>query len=286
MRKLFFFAVYVMASTVLLSSCGLKECYIDGSDVTFVYKEKEGKKLYGVKYGQEISIPPIYENIGLGINRYTVFFSHSPSWETFYLFEQNGTEILSGKRHDSEGFQPLAISTYEEVKERERRYFGKIFCRGDYHLFNMASGKVCALFAYQSHYFPFGPYDKFFPGSTGFAYKQNGKWGATAFQTIEKQRLYTSISKQEIFPAEYDEVIEVVRSAGEHIWFARKGTNWSAAQIDQEGTVQKAAIDKKLLAKVLKTPLRKEAKGLKEGMGYKVLSNQRVGTVEASVFFI
>ncbi len=285
MKKLFFFAVYVIASTVLLSSCGLKECYIDGSDVTFVYKEKKGEKLYGVKYGQEISIPPLYENIGLGINKYTVFFSHSHSWDTFYLFEQNGTELLSGKRHDSKGFQPLAISTYEEVEDWERRYFGYIFCLGDYYLFNMESGKVCALFAYQSHYYSFGPYDKFFPGSTGFAYKQNGKWGATAFQTVEKQRLYTSIPKQEIFPAEYDEVIEVVRTKENSVWFARKGTNWSAAQIDKEGTVQKISVNKQLLNKVLRMPKREKAKGKKAGFSYD-LAEQRVGTVEASIVFM
>ena len=284
MKKIFVLLGLVLGC--LLISCSPKECFVEGSDVTFVYKNTKQGKRYGVKYGNVISIPPIYPFLGKGINSYTMFFSYSENWDTFYFFEQNGSEILTEKDHNLVGFKPLPIKSFEEMNQGADRYFGNIFYPGDYYLFTLADGNIYALFVYRSHYFPFGSYQKFFPGNTGFSYKRNNKWGAMAAQMEVRQELRETISEQEIFSAEYEEIIEVVKSRTNCVWFARSGDKWISRMIGEDGIVRSVAVDVKLLQRVRNMRIQDKARGRKDGMWMVLIPGQRIGTKEASVVFL
>lgn len=296
MKKSFFVLLVVFVSAYFFASCGLelKECFFENSDITFVFKETSEGKRYGVKYGQKVSIPPIYSEVGQGINRYTAFFSNSANWDVFYFFAQDGTEILTGEKHSQKGFAPLPIKTYEAISDREDRYYGNIFCRGDYYRFNLSDNRVCALFAINSRYYPFGPYKEFVPGCSGYMFKDSsGKWGMCAFQNREAYgRLRNNINKTPLAEnRHFDKVIEVVKSADQYVWLACNDKQWLAIKIniggeDEPNVIEEILVDKKLLSRVLNMKVLDKAKGYKRGLSYVINRNQRVGTKEASVVFL
>ena len=275
---------------LLFTHCtNLQEGHLDDTNIRLIWKTTKKGNRYGAKYGNVISIPPIFPYYAKGIDDNSIyFFPENPN--ICYLFEKNGTEILSGKESGSKelGFEPIPIMVKEkghQILDPAERYFGNIFYPGKYYLFALADGNVHALFAYQSHYFPFGSYQKFFPGNTGFSYKRANKWGATAAQMESRQTLKETISEQEIFPAEYDEIIEVVKSRTSCVWFARKGNNWVSRAIGEDGIVRPAAVDTKLLNRVRNMRIQNKAKGRRDGMWTVLIPGQRIGTKEASVVF-
>lgn len=300
MRKLFFFTVYAIAFATVLSSCNTPQ-YVgrcDGAEV--ISKSSKEGKVYGLRWKEEVVLPPSFLFFGEGIGSGTVYFSNDK--KVCYLFDNTGVEVLSGRRSIKKklDFEPVPIVVKggpfpHQVLGRSAQYYGNMFNFGKYYLFEIADGTWYALFS-NAMFQIYGPFKQFFPGCSGYMYQdvKTGKWGAVATQRVRSgdQGLYLiTIDEQDLFEPQYDEVIEVVRSAGEHVWFAKKGDVWSSISIsvgeDANTTaVKDVAVDQRLLNKVLKMRLRTEAQGRQDGLSTKLVPNQRVGTTEASVAFL
>ena len=285
-----FLVLLAVAFATLLVSCNRVK------DVGFYYAVElvsittGQEEKFGIKFDGEIVLYPQFPYYGQGISDGSIYFSNDK--KVCYLFDLWGEEILTKRKSNAKelDFDPVPIVVKDEdyahqILDPAERYFGNIFYPGKYYLFSLADGNVYALFAYGSRYFPFGSYQKFFPGNTGFSYKRANKWGATAAQMESRQTLKETISEQEIFPAEYDEIIEVVKSRTSCVWFARKGNNWVSRAIGEDGIVRPAAVDTKLLNRVRNMRIQNKAKGRRDGMWTVLIPGQRIGTKEASVVF-
>ena len=300
MKKLFFLTVYVMVCGLFFSSCGSYQDVGQCGGANIIAKQTKGGKVYGLRWQQEVALPPSFLFFGEGIGSGTVFFSNDK--KVCYLFENTGAEVLSGRKSIKKklDFEPVPIIVKSgpfphQVLGSAAQYYGNMFNFGKYYRFEIADGTWYALFS-NAMFQIYGPFKQFFPGCSGYMYQdvKTGKWGAVATQRVRSgnQGLYRiTIDEQDLFEPQYDEVIEVVRSAGEHVWFAKKGDVWSSISIsvgeDANTTaIKDVAVDQHLLNKVLKMRLRTEAQGRRDGLSTKLVPNQRVGTVEASVAFL
>ena len=286
-----FFVLFAVAMATMLVSCNRVENAGSCGAVDLVSKTTKQGKRFGIRFGKETVLYPQFAYFGQGVSDGTIYFSNDR--KVCYLFNLWGEEVLTKRKSNGKelGFTPVPIVVKEEefahqIIDPAKRYFGDIFYPGDYFLFELADGNVYALFVYHARYFSFGAYQKFVPGNTGFAYKQNNKWGAKAAQMIAEQTLIETISEQEIFPAEYDEIIEVVKSRTSCVWFARKGNNWVSCMIGEDCIVRSVAVDTKLLNRVRNMRIQDKAKGRRDGISTVLIPGQRIGTQEASVVFL
>lgn len=280
-------------------------------DVELASKQTKDGIVYGTFY-RGIGVPPTFHHFGAGITSGTIYFSNDK--KVAYLFESDGTEVLTGRKCNPKklDFEPVPILTRPDghkVKDRADYYYGNIFCRGDYYLLPIADGTVYAAFTRSILYDVFGPYKKFFPGCSGYMYQdiKTGKWGAVGYQVmnLNRDRYLTSLSKQDLFAAEYDEIIEVVKRPTKsytfvsnqadkyvkHVWFARKGDKWSSYKVNisiEDSEVSPITVDQQLLNRVRSMKIRTKAQGRESQIwvSTELVPNQRIGTKEASVVFL
>ena len=295
MKKLFF-AIYAIAFALVQTSCNSYQEVGSCDGANIIAKSTKAGKVYGIKWKQEAALPPSFLFYGEGIGSGTVYFSNDK--KVCYLFDNTGVEVLSGRRSAGKklNFEPIPIVVKNEpfahrVLGDAAQYYGNMFNFGKYYLFEIADGTWYALFS-NAMFQIYGPFKKFFPGCSGYMYQdvKTGKWGAVATQRskLGNQGLYRiTIDEQDLFEPQYDEVIEVIRSAGEHVWFARKGSAWSAISISvgeaaNTTEIKDVSVDQRLLNKVLKMPIRKEA----SGRGNKLTPGQKIGNNKSSVAFL
>ena len=281
-----FFKLLVVAVATILVSCNQVEFAGDCGKVTLVSKTTKQGKLYGIKSpDKKIAIYPQFSYFEPGFDDYTIYFSNDR--KEWYLFDWWGREILTdrtsrgvdGKKEL--GFTPVPINK-KESGERST-YFGNLFRDGEYFLFKLTGGGVYALFD-KSYQYIYGPYEDFFAGSSGFSYKQNNKWGAR-----------TELNKeQEIFPAEYEEIIEAVTRTSDgwfgykvtYVWFARKGKEWTSCQIGKDGIVKPVSVNVRLLNRVRNMQIQDGFRARKDIVSTELIPGQRAGTKETSVAFL
>lgn len=303
MKKLFF-AVYVMALVVALPSCKTSPKVDDVGNVvkhSAIYvvsqQQENGTTLYGAKYQGRIAIPPVFDRFEAAMQLDMVY---AYKGNKCALFNIDGTEVLSGRicGEDELGFEPAWIDLSQEPRqnlEGSGTYCGQIFCCGEYYKFAMENGGKGILFLPMSNILPLGIYEDFLPGYFGCMYKDGGGWGAMFMRIREKtyDRLDIIIEPTDMAGGErFDEIIEVVRTKENSVWFARKGNVWRSFDVELEygklKHIKEVPANQKLLTKVLKMPVRKKARTLSY---FDLASNQRVGIKDGNggasvVFFI
>ena len=177
MKRLFYLAVYATVCVLFFSSCEapIKDAgHIRNSAILLVSQEKEpGKVLYGAKYQDKISIPPVFDRFEAAMQLDMVY---AYKGNKCALFNIDGTEVLSGRRCSSKElwFEPLWIDPSKKSRQSDnsaQTYCGKIFCIGEYYKFSLLDGRVSALFLPMSNPVVQGPYDEFLPGCSGFMFK-------------------------------------------------------------------------------------------------------------------
>ncbi len=296
MKKLLCFA----ALAAMLVSCddGIRDAgHIRYSVVSLVSKDTKEGTMYGLKSGERISLPPQFARIEYGADEYSVY-AYPDNSNVCCLFSSEGVEVLTGRQSGSKeiGFAPLMIVVDKEaitwLNDAEYSYFGNIFNCGTYHRYKTVDGRVCALFIEMQTYFPYGPYNDFVPGCSGYMFKDaSGKWGAHAVRVRAKTvtTLHKIIPDADIADnRRFDEVIEVVLKEDNHfMWFLRDGQNWSAVEIKGKSygdfVITDVPVDRKLLNRVSKMPIDDVARGKTE---FDILRPQRVGVEGASVVFL
>lgn len=305
MKRLFFLTVYVMVCVLFFSSCKVFAPKVE--DVGNVVKhsaiyvvsqtQEDGSTLYGAKYQGHISIPPVFDRFEAAMQLDMVY---AYKGDKCALFNIDGTEVLSGRicGEDELGFEPAWIDQTQEPRqnlEGAGTYCGQIFCCGEYYKFAMENGGKGVLFLPMSNILPLGIHDDFLAGYFGCMFKDNGGWGAMFLRIREKtyNRLDIIIEPTDMAGGErFDEIIEVVRTKENSVWFARKGNVWRSFDVELEygklKHIKEVPANQKLLTKVLKMPVRKKARTLSY---FDLASNQRVGIKDGNggasvVFFI
>ena len=303
MKKLFF-AVYVMALVVALPSCKTSPKVDDVGNVvkhSAIYvvsqQQENGTTLYGAKYQGRIAIPPVFDRFEAAMQLDMVY---AYKGNKCALFNIDGTEVLSGRicGEDELGFEPAWIDLSQEPRqnlEGSGTYCGQIFCCGEYYKFAMENGGKGVLFLPMSNILPLGIHDDFLPGYLGCMFKDDGGWGAMFLRIREKtyDRLDIIIEPTDMANgARFDEIIEVVKTKENSVWFARSGEQWRSFDVELEygklKHIKEVPVNQKLLAKVLKMPVRKKARTLSY---FDLASNQRIGIEDENggasiVFFI
>ena len=278
------------------------EGYLSGSAVNLISQETDQGKLWGVKG----VLPPQFKKIISGLDMYTVL-CYPQEGSGVYLFTSSGEEVLTGRMSGNReiGFDPLRIreSQAKMLKEQSDYYFGNIFCCGTRYVFGLTDGRICNLFLpMEEDYKPFGPYQEFIPGCTGYMFKDDtGKWKANLLRirTRTYDRLDRAFGNKPLVPdQEFDQIIEVklkekfldlsgIFKKIECAWFLRSGDKWREFLVEhstgQEGIIQEVQVDQKLLNRALKMRINQRAKGRSS---FDIAYPQRVGTEGASVVFL
>ncbi len=236
MKRLFFLTVYAMVCALLFSSCGapIKDVgnVVKHSGIYVISQEQEdGTTLYGAKYQDKVSIPPVFDRFEAAMQLDMVY---AYKGNKCALFNIDGTEVLSGRfgGEDELGFEPAWIDLSQEPRqnlEGAGTYCGQIFCCGEYYKFTMENGGKGVLFLPMSNILPLGIHDDFLPGYLGCMFKDDGGWGAMFSRIREKtyDRLDIIIEPKDMAGGErFDEIIEVVNTKQNSVWFARSGELW------------------------------------------------------------
>ncbi len=288
MKRLFFLTVYAMVCALLFSSCGapIKDVgnVVKHSGIYVISQEQEdGTTLYGAKYQDKVSIPPAFDRFEAAMD---VDLVYAYKGAKCALFHTDGTEVLSGRICGEKeiGFEPLWIDRSKDARLSQNSantYCGKIFCCGEYYKFALQEGGFGILFLPMSNLLPLGVYDEFLPGYFGYMFKDDGGWGATFLRIREKTYDRLDIIIEPTFLANgerFDEIIEVVKAEENSVWFARQGDVWRsfdvALKYGKLEHIEEVSVDSKLLTRVLKMPIRKEARTLTY---FDLASNQRIG---------
>lgn len=294
-----FFVLFAVAMATMLVSCNRVENAGSCGAVDLVSKTTKQGKRFGIRFGKETVLYPQFAYFGQGISDGTIYFSNDR--KVCYLFNLWGEEVLTKRKSNGKelGFTPVPIVVKEEefahqIIDPAKRYFGDIFNRGDFYLFEIADGSYYALFDNVGHQV-YGPVKYFHPGSSGYIYQdvKTEKIGAKAFQKIDISggRYLITVDEQVLFNPEYDEIIEVLPSPGVYVWYARKGQQWSAKQItiyegDTPTKIETVSVNSKLLNRIRNMQIQDKAKGRRDGIRTVLIPGQRIGTQEASVVFL
>lgn len=303
MKRLFYFCTVVLVS--LLASCGSKIHQTD--DRYMVYTETGKGRLYGLMCDDQVSLPPQFRKVEFvsDLGAYRVYPDAS---QYFYLFYPNGTEYLTNRRSGSKkiGFEPILLCSADRFDPGEDTYFNTMLADIGYERYTLPDDREILVFNYE--YFTkviLGAAKEIVPGCSGYMYKtDSGQWGINALQIRMEnyQGPKYRIEEQALFGGrEFNQVIEVVKPAiahygygnisytREYIWFARSGERWESYRIFlppvEDPTIEKVAVDYKLLNKALSYTLRKRCKGM-AGDTWAPASKQRVGNENASIAFL
>lgn len=242
------------------------------------------------------------------------YFLFSEDGKSYYMFDLYGADILSGNTNTSslDNFVPILNDGNDhQLTEAETYYWNIVVCgryRGSsadsYYILPTSDGAVYGVIC-SNGYLSVGPYKQMRFGLNGYMYQdvQTRKFGAKAVADIQVtagyiKEQYPSFDVERqlnkltpvIFAPEYDEIIEAKVNDKRDIWFARKGDKWFAKEVVKTSKVQDIAVDQKLLNRVLKMQLQKEAKWRIDPNdlypSHRLAYGQRVGTKEMSIAYI
>lgn len=95
--------------------------------------------------------------------------------------------------------------------------------------------------------FCFGPYENFFRGFSGYAYKENGKWGVKLKKVLKGIGSNSSETKYIPFlPAKYDAAIEV--ACPNDYWLVKENGIWKAFK---NGYLDKVTEERDVIGKLI-----------------------------------
>ena len=231
------------------------------------------------------------------------------------MFDIHGVDILSENSSTSslDDFIPILNDGIDHKLTEAETYYRHIVRydymrefdqkRNGYYIFPTLDGSVYGVIC-TSGYLSVGPYKQMRFGLKGYMYQdvQTGKFGSKAITRLQTypgyiKEKYPSFDVEHqfnlltpvIFAPEYDDVIEVEVNKRD-IWFARKGNKWYAKELIKNSKVQDIAVDQKLLNRVLKMQLQKEAKWTTNPYAlaktHILAYGQRVGTKEMSIVYL
>ncbi len=302
--KNYFFIIAVMAAMVCTSCEKLRVAYSTFGYAQVVCKQaKDGSTVYGIGHSapndKVVADTPVIFSDYTPTCRDGGYFLYTPGKKTYYFFDVEGIDILSGKRCESpdlEGLIPIINDGKDHRLSEAETYWRHVVGYryrdsyvNHYFIFPVASGNVCAV-AYNGDFAAMGPYKKFLFGLHGFIYQdiETGKWGARTIANFNMDTSDRNIERDmpEIFAPEYDEVIEVECRDETSIWFARKGKVWTSREVIAESSVKDIPVNQQLLNRVLKMKISKEPRktvirdlGTTNILAY----GQRFGSAEASI---
>ena len=285
MKKLFFFAAAIVA--MVCASCeNLRSAYgVNGFTQVVSKDTKEGIR-YGIGRDQpndklKAETPVVFSDYAVALpSGFGGYFMYLPGKKTYYLFDSDGRDVLSGKKAtspDLEGLVPIINNGKEhhltEVEMYYRHIVGFRYVDGyqnRYFILPVEGGNVYGVI-YNGRFAAFGPFKKIFFGLYGFMFQDptTGKWGAS---TLEHP----------IWEGEYDEIIEVEKSDEINIWFARKGNVWYSKQVVTATNIKNIPVDQRLLNQVCKMKINQTVKSAKKNWVKILAHGQRVGNNEAS----
>ena len=300
MKRLFLFAAVIVA--MVCASCeNLRSAYgVNGFTQVVSKDTKEGIR-YGIGRDQpndklKAETPVVFSDYAVALpSGFGGYFMYLPGKKTYYLFDSDGRDVLSGKKATSPDLEGL-ITIINNGKERHlteaemyyRHIVGFRYVDGyqnRYFILPVEGGNVYGVI-YNGRFAAFGPFKKIFFGLYGFMFQDptTGKWGARtlARSVVEAEERDIERDTPTIFSPEYDEIIEVEKKDETNIWFARKGNVWSAKQVLTDSQIKNIPVDQRLLNQVRKMRIRSTAKSTTKNWVKILAHGQRVGNNEAS----
>ncbi len=138
---------------------------------------------------------------------------------------------------------------------------------------------------YKEHDFCFGPYENFFYGFTGYAYKKNGKWGVLVKKTIDLTpgRIFnhkTEVKYIPFLPAVYDAAIEII--GPQSYWLVKENGDWKTILTSTGEEIKKP---QSLIQLLLKRPILKSENYCSDhytndlDYGYKRIGGEEYGAI-------
>lgn len=314
------FLLFISLAVTIVSCENLqRECAVNSS-TTIVKKQTSNGVRYGIgcdtprKNVYKALTPVVFSSYKRTTND-VVYFLFSEDNKVYYMFDIHGVDILSENSNTSslDDFIPILNDGKDHRLTEAETYYRHIVRydymrefdqqKNGYYIFPTLDGSVYGVIC-TSGYLSVGPYQQMRFGLKGYMYQdvQTGKFGAKAITRLQTypgyiKEKYPSCDVEHqfdlltpvIFAPEYDEVIEVEVNKRD-IWFARKGNKWYAKELIQNSKVQDMAVDQKLLNRVLKMQLQKEAKWTTNPYAlaktHILAYGQRVGTKEMSIVYL
>lgn len=300
MKKLFVLMAVIVA--VVCTSCeNLQVAYgVNGSTQVVSKNTKEGIR-YGI--GRDMpnnklkaDTPVIFSDYKVALScDHSGYFLYSQDKRTYYLFNSDGRDVLSGKKAtspDLEGLIPIINDGKDHRLTAPEMYYRHIvgFRHVDdylnsYFILPVEGGNVYGVI-YNGDFAAMGPFRDIFFGLNGFMFKDptTGKWGARTLANSVVEAEYRNVERDTptIFPPEYDEIIEVEKGDKISIWFARKGNVWSAKQVVTASQIKNAPVDQRLLGQVRKMKIGRTPKYTKTWVVEVLAHGQRIGNEEVS----
>ena len=300
MKKLFFLSVVIVA--MVCTACeNLQSAYkINGYTQIVCKNTKEGGR-YGIghdtpNHGLKAETPVIFSDYAAALpSGFGGYFMYLPGKETYYLFDSDGRDVLSGKKAtspDLEGLIPIINNGKERRLTKAEMYYRHIvgFRHVDdylnsYFILPVEGGNVYGVI-YNGDFAAMGPFRDIFFGLNGFMFKDptTGKWGARTLANSVVEAEYRNVERDTptIFPPEYDEIIEVEKGDKISIWFARKGNKWIAKQVMSVSDIKDISVDQRLLGQVRKMKIGRTPKYTKTWVVEVLAHGQRIGNEEVS----
>lgn len=302
MKKLFVLTAIVVA--MVCTSCeNLQVAYGINGSTQVVYKETKDGILYGIgrdtpNHGLKAETPVVFSDYKIALpSGFGGYAMYLPGKNTYYLFDGDGRDVLSGKKAtspDLEGLIPIINNGKEHRLTEAEMYYRHIVgfqfvddYINSYFILPVEGGNVYGVI-YNGDFAAMGPFKKIFFGLYGFMFQDptTGKWGARTLANSVVEAEYRNVERDTplIFPSEYDEIIEVEKTDETNIWFARKGNVWSAKQVVTASQIKNIPVDQRLLDQVRRMKINSTAKATTEGWS-KILilaHGQRVGNDESS----
>ena len=317
MKKILLFISLVV--TIVSCENLQRECAVNSS-TTIVKKQTSNGVRYGIgcdtprKNVYKALTPVVFSSYKRTTND-AVYFLFSEDGKAYYMFDIHGVDILSENSSTSslDDFIPILNDGIDHKLTEAETYYRHIVRydymrefdqkRNGYYIFPTLDGSVYGVIC-TSGYLSVGPYKQMRFGLKGYMYQdvQTGKFGSKAITRLQTypgyiKEKYPSFDVEHqfnlltpvIFAPEYDDVIEVEVNKRD-IWFARKGNKWYAKELIKNSKVQDIAVDQKLLNRVLKMQLQKEAKWTTNPYAlaktHILAYGQRVGTKEMSIVYL
>lgn len=272
----YFFAV--LSAVALLAACEpeIHKAYAPGYE-ELIYIEKKGKKLYGWGMVYAVDLPCEYDRIVTyddnsdNSSDYLQAYKGNTSW----LFSVYG-EPLGG------GAEMVGRPLFDHMKG-----YG---IPGAFARVTTTNG-VYGIFHLPPDYYEFGPYEDFFPGTDGFMFKQNGKWGISTYGKLTiREYSYTGEvnfkqNPKVLIEPQFDRVLQIRKIFGDHLngevlWYGCINGQWQAYnKLGLQAAIPGRDLDKAL--KLTPTSGKIERQHVL-GMDWRIIT-QRKGTDEASV---
>ena len=247
MKNNSYFGRGVLAALLLFSlfitSCGPKLEYREDTirPVTYEIITEKGLKRWGlVNYmdGRVIEryLEPVYDSI-----------YHSQDIKYLFFALKNGNVYAYNEYEDGMLFDETPVNKIINSDDLYEKYSnstgGNLYNvantdKGNYYFRNLDHSS--------KEDFCFGPYENFFKGFSGYAYKENGKWGVKMKKVLKGIGSNSSETKYIPFlPAKYEAAIEV--ACPNDYWLVKENGVWKAFTIVNGQEIKKSERVLKLL---------------------------------------